>query len=220
TGRDSTWSTELWSFSTAVPERPGSFSLLSPPNGSSFTELPFDLVWEESSDPDPEDTLNYEVEFALDDMFRDPIVVDAGRNTTFTVDSTLELEDLSWHFWRVRAVDGNTEGRYSDQSWYIELDLFVKGLNAEIPEVFELAAVYPNPVNASTTIRVALPARDQVMVRVVNILGQEIANLYHGTLPAGYHELHWSPTIASGVYFVALQGKEQGTDLKKIVIMK
>ena len=56
-----------------------------------------------------------------------------------------------------------------------------------LPEGFELGANYPNPFNPSTIIPYQLPRAMQVRLEVFNILGQRIATLVDGEVPAGLH---------------------------------
>jgi hypothetical protein len=70
---------------------------------------------------------------------------------------------------------------------------------------FSLAA-YPNPFNAETTIELELARPRDVHVRIVNVLGQEVARLWEGRLEAGPRTLHWNASAnASGLYFAVAQ---------------
>jgi hypothetical protein len=65
---------------------------------------------------------------------------------------------------------------------------------------------YPQPFNPSTNIRFEVTGPGQVSLIVYNILGQAVATLVNGQLPAGRHEVTWRPRgLASGVYFYRLQ---------------
>ena len=74
-----------------------------------------------------------------------------------------------------------------------------------VPQRFELSQNYPNPFNPSTTLKFALPIRSQVTLAIYNLLGQKIAVLEEGEMPAGFHSVEWSPNVASGVYFYRLE---------------
>jgi len=49
-------------------------------------------------------------------------------------------------------------------------------------------SIYPNPFNANTTVRFALPEKKEVMIKVFNILGVEVA-AYKGVYSSGEHEM-------------------------------
>jgi hypothetical protein len=81
------------------------------------------------------------------------------------------------------------------------------GQQALIPREFNLYQNYPNPFNPTTTISFNLPKASNVILKVFNILGEEVATLVSKRLPAGSHSYQWSNTegIASGVYLYRLE---------------
>lgn len=75
-----------------------------------------------------------------------------------------------------------------------------------IPAAFGLQQNYPNPFNPSTTIRFTLPVREQVTLKVYNLLGQEVATLANETLNAGESMVRFDGSrLASGVYLYRIQ---------------
>ena len=74
------------------------------------------------------------------------------------------------------------------------------------PSETELGAVFPNPVRGLARIPFALAHSGVVTVRVVDVLGREVARLAEAALPQGTHTVTW-PTegLAAGLYFVVLQ---------------
>jgi uncharacterized protein (DUF362 family) len=88
------------------------------------------------------------------------------------------------------------------------------------PIRYDLCQNFPNPFNPTTTIRFSLPVGEDVAFRVYDALGQEVEVLLEGRLPAGIHELRWSPEgIASGVYFCELRAGAF-VDRKKMIYQK
>ena len=90
-----------------------------------------------------------------------------------------------------------------------------------VPEAFELQQNYPNPFNPSTIIQFTVPANGRAVLKVFNILGQEIATLYDGVAAAGeYHQTIFDASrLASGIYFSRLEfgGNMQ---MKKMLLLK
>ncbi|MEM1054561.1 MAG: hypothetical protein AAGI52_03465 [Bacteroidota bacterium] len=74
----------------------------------------------------------------------------------------------------------------------------------DLPARLTLAVPRPNPARVSTTLRYGLPRAGEVRVRVVDLLGREVAVLAEGEAAAGWHETRWTPTVAAGVYTVEL----------------
>lgn len=76
---------------------------------------------------------------------------------------------------------------------------------AEIVRGFALDQNYPNPFNPSTTIEYSVERMSEVSLRVFNALGQEVAMLVDGTVPAGTHSVRFDADhLPSGSYFYVL----------------
>jgi hypothetical protein len=98
------------------------------------------------------------------------------------------------------AVSGSGEIRAAEPVRSLSL-IAPNGIT--IPAVYSLAPAYPNPFNPSTTIGFTLPFESHVRLNVYNIIGQMVASLIDGTMPAGAHAVDWTPKEnASGVYLV------------------
>ena len=94
-----------------------------------------------------------------------------------------------------------------------------------VPEELSLDGNYPNPFNPVTTIRFGLPEPRQVSLTVMNMLGQEVAELLNGWKDLGHHEIRWQSLdnqgvpVASGVYFAVLR---DGTSIavRRMILLK
>ena len=75
-----------------------------------------------------------------------------------------------------------------------------------LPNMFNLAAAYPNPFNPRTTIRFSLPHTAPVQLELFNMQGQLVRRLFTGQLQAGWFAIEWDGTdnngrqVGSGVY--------------------
>ncbi len=88
------------------------------------------------------------------------------------------------------------------------------------PAAFEVSGNYPNPFNPATTIRFTLPVASPVVVKVHNIIGQQIATLVNGKLEAGLQEIPFDASgLASGVYFYSVSANGK-TITKSMTLMK
>ena len=80
-------------------------------------------------------------------------------------------------------------------------------------------SVYPNPTTESTTISYVLEDNSKVTTKLISLTGQVVAQFYSENETAGKHEqkLEIDPSIAKGIYLVALEanGKES---FKKLII--
>ncbi len=76
---------------------------------------------------------------------------------------------------------------------------------------YKIIGNYPNPFNPSTIIKFNLPSRLNVELKVYDILGREVRNLFDGQLNAGSNEVKWNGqddygrNVASGVYLYTLK---------------
>ena len=75
-----------------------------------------------------------------------------------------------------------------------------------LPADFSLEPAYPNPFNAVTTIRYAVPEASPVRLIVYDMLGREVRRLVDGVREAGYHEVEFDAgDLPSGSYLYRLE---------------
>ena len=96
---------------------------------------------------------------------------------------------------------------------------------SETPDTYAILQNYPNPFNPTTQIRYGLPVQASVKLTIHNVLGQELATLVDGIQPAGYHEVRWNGTnasgvpVGSGVYFFRIQAGNF-VEMKRMMLLK
>ena len=95
------------------------------------------------------------------------------------------------------------------------------------PAVYQLLPAYPNPFNPSTTIRYGVPERSHVVLRVYNLLGQEVMRGVGGVRDAGYYEERFDARgLSSGVYMYRFEASSEQTpgrthaETRKMVLMR
>ena len=93
------------------------------------------------------------------------------------------------------------------------------------PATFELIGNYPNPFNASTSIKYTLPENAHVEIAIYNIQGQLVRTLSKGEKSSGTHIAIWDgkdnigKQLPSGIYFYKLSiGGE--SKIKRMVLMR
>ena len=100
------------------------------------------------------------------------------------------------------------------------------------PLEFSLGQNYPNPFNPTTTIRFTIPELRFTILKVYDVLGNEIATLFNEELPAGKYEVDFNSrglthlsdgqvhqTLPSGIYFYKLRAGNY-VETKKMILMK
>ncbi|MBN1637501.1 MAG: T9SS type A sorting domain-containing protein [Ignavibacteriales bacterium] len=96
------------------------------------------------------------------------------------------------------------------------------GINEEIniPTSYLLEQNYPNPFNPSTKISFSLPEASEVKLVISNILGQEVATLFTGSMNAGRHTIKFDASnLSSGIYIYTLV-TPVGSLSNKMILMK
>src|SRR3989339_687969 len=80
----------------------------------------------------------------------------------------------------------------------------------KIPIEFALEQNYPNPFNPSTVIKFGIPERTNVLIKIYDLLGNEVTALLNQEMDAGWYELEFQSALgnkplASGIYFYQLK---------------
>lgn len=166
---------------------------------------------------------------------------------TFYVELILERDGQDIYVWTKAFINGNTTIYYNDlqpgdklklraiitdYSIYKNIDVFpdsgfavIEILNpVNVTEkndaiTYSLEQNFPNPFNPKTLIRFEIPEQTFVVLKVFNILGNEIVTLLHEEKPAGRHDVEFEATgLSSGMYFYTLSTSNYSRTKKMILI--
>ncbi|MBE0569984.1 MAG: T9SS type A sorting domain-containing protein [Ignavibacteriaceae bacterium] len=117
----------------------------------------------------------------------------------------------------VRAISDAVQDFYENNFGYP-----IVSVEDEPPVVsnFKLEQNYPNPFNPSTVISYQLPVTGDVILKVYDVLGNEIATLVNEEKQPGVYEVEFdASSLASGMYLYKLQAGSF-TNTKKMILMK
>ncbi len=96
-----------------------------------------------------------------------------------------------------------------------ELDISLGGVGTTPAGVGEtsLSAVtlqtYPNPFSESATIQFTVPEQGSARVTIVNLLGEQVAQLFDGEMAAGEHSFTWDAHgVPDGTYFCLIHSAD------------
>jgi hypothetical protein len=104
-----------------------------------------------------------------------------------------------------RSSAGGQELVFDAVRWVRTTEAVVEA-GAARPSSMQLYQNFPNPFNPSTLLRYVLSEGSHVLLEVFDVLGQRVAVLQDGDLPAGVHVANWVPAqLASGIYLARLQ---------------
>lgn len=89
-----------------------------------------------------------------------------------------------------------------------------------LPDKYSLNQNYPNPFNPSTTISYSIPKAGNVVLKIYNVLGQEVTTLINQFQSAGNYKISFdASSLTSGIYFYSISS-ENFTQVKKMVLVK
>lgn len=114
------------------------------------------------------------------------------------------------YFYRLKQMDFDGRYAYSPQA---EADV-------SKPTIYYLSQNYPNPFNPATTIEFSIPERSHVLLKVYDVLGNEVATLVNGWMEAiNYKVIFDGSKLASGIYYYTL-ATGNFTSTKKLILLK
>jgi len=180
--------------------------------------------------------INYLKDGSNNNRLSDPMLRGISRKKDGKLDPRLKLSSpalsgskmLTDNFFvktsYVGAFGGNnwlTSWTTLDKNGYLKKNISsVKEISSKIPTKFELSQNYPNPFNPSTNIEFKVVTEGNVVLKIYNILGQEVAELVNKEMTPGTYTVQWdASSSASGVYVYRLQAGNN-VITKKMMLVK
>jgi hypothetical protein len=110
---------------------------------------------------------------------------------------------------------------YFAEDWTpVDFSTDVKANTSQKPKSFTLEQNYPNPFNPSTVIKYQVPVTTNVILKVYNILGKEVATLINEAKSTGEYECRFDGShLASGLYIYTLKAGNT-IQSKKMLLIK
>jgi hypothetical protein len=179
------------------------------------------LVWYDGYSSDDPTTYGYLTEGTFD---TDTLVTTPDGAVSFLAAQSIELQPQQSRTVYIGVAIGVNESEMLAnmqlaQQKYNQLTSVESDLN-NIPTNFTLDQNYPNPFNPSTKISFGLPERSNVVLKIFNTLGQEVAQLVNQNLEAGTHTYSFDASrLTSGIYIYSLQ-TDAGVISKKMTLIK
>ena len=141
-----------------------------------------------------------------------------GDNFSGTFTPTTVVQNAKWII--------ATKDSRQNQGFYLKsIDgVQITAIEDEIVESsikdYSLTQNYPNPFNPSTLISFSIPSENQVVLKIFNILGKEVAALVNEERPAGSYTVEFNASnLSSGIYFYRLQAGSY-IETKKMQLLK
>jgi len=128
------------------------------------------------------------------------------------------------YFFYYSAVENNADAKkLLENSIYnlIGKPIAVTGSDEIIPEDFKLYQNYPNPFNPVTKISYSLSKSAFVSIKIVNVLGSEVAEIVNKNQYAGNYDVYWdADKFSNGVYICTFSVNGQLFDSKSMLLIK
>jgi hypothetical protein len=151
------------------------------------------------------------------------VVVDKTDNT-----NTAQIQNDRFTVQAVRYVRITITSIGSANTWASIWEFKVFGsitaveikTDESMPRKTELWQNYPNPFNSETMMNYTLAEAGHVILKVFNILGQEVATLVNTNQKPGSYAICFNHSaLASGIYYYQLRTK-QYINSKKMLLLK
>ncbi len=114
------------------------------------------------------------------------------------------------YYYRLKQIDNDGSFKYS-----IEIEVEVN-----VPLSFALYQNYPNPFNPTTSISYRLSADSYVLLKVYNVLGEEVRTLVNENKKAGVYTFNFdSRGLSNGVYLYRITAGKN-SEVKKMIVLK
>lgn len=156
----------------------------------------------------------FEIERSFDQSNWRTIAFKEGKGTTSQPQQysfSDDISDVSAHklLYRLKQVDFNGSYEYSN---IIELDV--------VPKSFSLSQNYPNPFNPITTIEYGIKEKSDVVITILNSIGEKVAVLVNETKEPGHHTVTFNAEqLPSGIYFYQLKANNF-VETNKMILLK
>lgn len=187
---------EVRSFTTGFPSAP---QLVAPADKSTERPLTPTLVWNKTKTAD-----KYRVQVA-DGLTIIPSIIIAD---TTLADTTLTLKQLNYnriYTWSVMAL--NQYGNSGLAEPFKFKTLVSSGIEDDArPTSYTLSQNFPNPFNPTTQIAFSIPENGFTLMKIYNMLGQQVEELISKNLNPGNYTIEFNAAnLPSGVYIYVLQ---------------
>ncbi|RKY90817.1 MAG: hypothetical protein DRQ01_08620 [Ignavibacteriae bacterium] len=89
-----------------------------------------------------------------------------------------------------------------------------------VPDEFQLFQNYPNPFNPTTSIQFTVGSWQNIILKIYDVLGNEVATLVKEEKPVGNYEVKFNAAkLSSGIYFYQLRAGNY-VETKKMLLLK
>lgn len=182
-----------------------------PINDTIITSTPVMFHWSEN------DFAFYRFQLSNDSLFNNIIY----ENVFLGNDEPIyNLQSNNNFFWRIRFENIKGVSTWSEIGNFKTGEIVNVNENPYLIYNFNLYQNYPNPFNSSTIIRFSIPISNNVILKVYDILGNDISTLVNEYKSAGDYSVKFNPqNLPSGIYIYRLYSSNY-IQSKKLLLLK
>ena len=151
---------------------------------------------------------------------KDGIDIPGANSNSYHI-ASLSISDAGRYICKITNTVATELTLYSRTN-HIFVDGFITAVKEQdnVPDRFALLQNYPNPFNPKTTIRFDVREPCRVVLKIYNLMGQEVSELVNEEYPSGRYEVNFNATgFSSGIYLYKIRmGNFQR--VKKMVILE
>ena len=158
---------------------------------------------------------NYTIYISVDDSLFTPWLTEVA-------DTSAQFTGVLGNKYAFYSIARDNVGNVEQSKISADTYTIITGVKSpeELPKKFALYQNYPNPFNPITTIKYDLPTSQHVIIKIYNLLGQEVITLVDEVQEPGYKYLRVDASnFASGLYFYRINAGKFA-EVKKMLLMK
>jgi len=199
------------SFTTGFPVPP---QLLLPTNQSYLSTITTKLVWKKSNT-----ALRYRLQIAEGLTILPSITI---LDTVITDTSLIvnKLKDKKFYTWSVKAINDFGSSALADVfKFNTGTPSGIREKDESLPISYLLNQNYPNPFNPTTKISFSILENGYTVIKIYNLLGQQVEELINKYLAAGFYFTEFNAEkYPSGIYIYVLQSGSHILSKKMMLI--
>ncbi len=201
---------DVRSFTTGFPAAP---QLSLPADKSTNVALTPTLVWNKAKTVE-----KYRLQVA-DGLSILPSIIVVDTTITDTTITLKKLSENKIYTWSVMALNSYGNSGLAEPYKFKTLTSSAIG-DETVPTAFVLNQNYPNPFNPTTQISFSIPESGLTILKIYNLLGQQVSELLHKNLSAGSYSIEFNAeNLPSSMYIYVLQSGSNISS-KKMMLVK
>jgi len=141
-----------------------------------------------------------------------------GTTTEPTEYSFCDEEVIAGLTYKYRLVDVDIQGKETIHDDLVQTVTIPESMQQTVDK-FALNDIYPNPFNPTTTISYQLAKEGLINIKIYNIKGQLVDELFNKKQSPGLHNIQWNATEhAGGIYIVRISNGRSFASKKCLVV--